>query len=66
MRISYEMWLEEVAEIKKANGFVYLTKKRCKNLYGWSWKFLSARRGVIVTFHTPSAESFYRLKWNIQ
>ena len=67
MQITYRQWSEEIDRIKAENGFEYLTKKRCRQLYGWSWsmkreRYSSALR-VKVTFHNPSVESFYRLKW---
>lgn len=69
MIITYKQWQTEVNKIKSDNGFLYLTKKKCKQQYGWSWSMvkpykLSASPFVVkVTFHNESAESFYRLKW---
>lgn len=69
MQITYGQWLEEIERIKAENDFKYLTKKRCRQLYGWSWvmrqnyRYSSDPFTVKVTFHNPSVESFYRLKW---
>lgn len=69
MLITYKQWEEEIARIKQDNGFQYLTKKRCRQLYGWSWSMerywqaSSNLYSVKVTFSNTSAESFYKLKW---
>lgn len=69
MYISYKQWQEEIERIKAEHGYVYLTKKRCRQMYGWTWSMkrywqVSSDPKVIkVSFHTPSAESFYKLKW---
>lgn len=69
MLITYAQWEEEIDRIKQDNGFQYLTKKRCRQLYGWSWSMqkywnVSPNRYMVkVTFYTLASESFYRLKW---
>lgn len=69
MIITYKQWAEEIDCIKLEHGYDYLTKKRCRQQYGWDWKFkesykLSANPFVVeVKFHKPEVESFYKLKW---
>lgn len=70
MIITYKQWRDEIDNIKSDNSYDYLTKKRCRRLYGWDWEFkethkLSVYSWVVeVTFHNPSVESMYRLKWS--
>lgn len=64
MQISYKKWQEEIDKIKADNGYEYLTKKRCRQQYGWDWKVKDYYPYVLIRFHNPSVELLYRLKWS--
>ena len=65
MYISYKKWAEEVEKVKQAHGFKYLTRKRCRQVAGWTWHVEEKYQHwqVKIVFDNPAQETFYTLKW---
>lgn len=54
--------------IKKEFNYSYLTKKRCKQSYGFDWvsrgpKCVAYGKNIKLRFYSEKAQTMYQLKW---
>lgn len=62
MNINYKQLQKIIKSIRDTHGFTYLTRKKCKQLYGFSWK-VKDYYNVTVKFEDSTSEVVFKLKY---